>query len=135
MEDKGLLTEFTPVKGSYVCFVDSKGGKISGIGRVVKGSVLIDKVNFVEKQDQDLLPGVQMSKKDLEKEKVYLTHYTLKGSDRVFTEREFSRFCFPRVLIDKVWSVEVNKEDRSSVSQKVVPLVLTPEQEEICKTY
>ena len=61
--DASLLIELEDFNGGYVNFAGSKGGKITGRGKVTNGKITLDKVNYVEQLQHNLMSVSQVCDK------------------------------------------------------------------------
>ena len=61
--EQSLLTDFEEIKGMHVSFAGEKGGSITGIGKVTNGTLTLEKVNFVEELNHNLMSVSQICDK------------------------------------------------------------------------
>ena len=61
--DASLMIELENFDGGYVNFAGSKGGKITGRGKVTNGKITLDKVNYVEQLQHNLMSVSQVCDK------------------------------------------------------------------------
>ena len=61
--ERSLLTDFEEISGMLVSFAGEKGGSITGIGKVTNGTLTLEKVNYVEELNHNLMSVSQICDK------------------------------------------------------------------------
>jgi len=62
--ERGLFCKFVHIKGGHVDFAGANGGNITGIGVVSNGKITLEKVNFVEQLQHNLMSVSQICDKE-----------------------------------------------------------------------